>query len=132
MQGTGKSAAAGPELGDSIVMIGRVVLGVLLLLLTWGTGGTWEKISALPGEQGCPLTPLSSWVMLRSFPAPPVLYPFPRVGLDNLSPINTSKSLSFAQFSLLSLQEFNRELPQGNTQTGFDFTDAWLEHSPST
>lgn len=70
--------------------------------------------------------------MLGSLPAPPVLHPFPRIEINNFSPINSSKSHSFVQFSLPSLQEFNRRLPQVNTQTGFDFTDPWLEHSPST
>lgn len=39
MQGTGKSAAAGPELEDSIKMIGRVVLEMLLALLVLHTQG---------------------------------------------------------------------------------------------
>lgn len=43
MQGTGKSAAAGPELGDSIKMTGRVVLEVLLMLHSRGRGGAWGK-----------------------------------------------------------------------------------------
>lgn len=84
-----------------------------------------ENISALPGEQRCPHTPPSSWVMLKPFPAPPVLYPFPKAGINHFSPINIGESLSFVQSSLPS----KRKLPQVSTQTGLDCTDPSLQHS---
>lgn len=90
------------------------------------TPGAWGKDSCLARRMEVSSHPtFSSWVMLRSFPAPPVPQSFPRVGKNHFSPINTSTSLSFVQFSLPSLQEFKRRLPQVNRQVLISLILGW-------